>query len=113
LIAVPREPWAAQAGGVVIDIRLTPRGGRDAIEGIEQRADGRMVLKVRVRAAPSEGKANAALCTLLAGALGVATRQVEIAGGAASRIKRVRVSGDAATLIAALRHLTVEKQREV
>src|SRR4029079_1825030 len=47
LIAVAGEPWTAVAGGVMIDVRLTPRGGRDAIEGTERRADGRTVLKVR------------------------------------------------------------------
>ena len=45
---------------------LTPRGGRDAIDGIEQRADGQCVLKARVRAAAIEGEANAALVALLA-----------------------------------------------
>ena len=57
-------------GRRVLDVRLTPRGGRDAIEGVEQLADGRAVLKARVRAAPSEGEANAALCRLIADALG-------------------------------------------
>ena len=47
-----REPWTAAADGIFVDVRLTPRGGRDAIEGIESRADGRAVLKARVRAAP-------------------------------------------------------------
>jgi uncharacterized protein YggU (UPF0235/DUF167 family) len=42
-------------------VRLTPRGGRDAIDGIEPLSAGRRVLKVRVRAAASEGEANAAL----------------------------------------------------
>jgi len=54
---VAREPWTAAADGIFVDVRLTPRGGRDAIEGIESRADGRAVLKARVRAAPFEGEA--------------------------------------------------------
>ena len=62
-------------------MRLTPKGGRDAIDGIEQMADGRPVLKVRVRAAPSEGEANDALVRLIAKTLGVAPRAVELAGG--------------------------------
>jgi hypothetical protein len=93
----------ATADGVVIDVRLTPRGGRDAIDGIERRADGRAVLKVRVKAAPSEGAANAALCRLIASALGVASAQVQLAGGAKSRTKRIRVVGTPAALVAALR----------
>jgi len=105
---VSGAPWTAAADGVVIDVRLTPRGGRDAIEGIARRADGRAALKARVRAAPSAGAANEALCRLIAGRLGVAPRQVTLVAGAASRAKRVVVKGDRAALIAALRRLATE-----
>ena len=98
-------PWKATADGVVVDVRLTPRGGRDAIEGVEGRADGRAVLKVRVRVAPSEGEANRALCRLIANALDVAPRQVTVAAGATSRVKRIRVTGEPAALVRALRRL--------
>jgi len=98
-------PWHAAPDGVLVDVRLTPRGGRDVIEGIERRAGGRVVLKARVRAAPSAGAANAALCRLLAGAVGVAPRQVTLEAGATAREKRVRISGDAASLEAALSRL--------
>ena len=99
-------PWRTAADGVIVNVRLTPRGGRDAIEGIERRADGKAVLKARVRAAPFEGEANAALCLLLAGALGVAPRQVELVAGATARIKRVLVKGQADATVAALRRVT-------
>jgi len=56
---------AHRGGRLLIHIRLTPRGGRDAIDGVAQLADGRGVLKVRVRAAASEGEANAALVSSL------------------------------------------------
>jgi hypothetical protein len=59
-----QDAWTATPDGVIVDVRLTPRGGRDAIEGIERRANARVVLKARVRAAPFEGEANAALCGL-------------------------------------------------
>ncbi len=94
--------WRIEAGGLTLTVRLTPRGGRDAIDGIEQLGDGRRVLKVRVRAAASEGEANAALIALLAGALGVARRDVRLVAGATARIKRVCVAGSGATLAAAL-----------
>ena len=99
------EPWSATTDGVLVEVRLTPRGGRDAIEGIERRADGRAVLKARVRAPAHEGEANAALCRLLADALGTAPRQVKLVAGATARVKRIRIAGDAATLVAALGRL--------
>ncbi|MBI4366616.1 MAG: DUF167 domain-containing protein, partial [Deltaproteobacteria bacterium] len=49
------RPWSAIAGGIALAVRLTPKGGRDAIDGIESLADGRSVLKARVAAPPSEG----------------------------------------------------------
>jgi uncharacterized protein YggU (UPF0235/DUF167 family) len=97
--------WAPSAGGATITVRLTPKGGRDRLDGVETMSDGRAVLKARVRAAPHEGAANDALVALLARSLGVPARSVEITSGATSRIKRVSVSGDAAALAATLEKL--------
>jgi uncharacterized protein (TIGR00251 family) len=95
-------PWIATADGLLVTVRLTPKGGRDAIDGIEQLADGRMVLKARVRAAPSEGEANTALVGLLARTIGIASRRIGLVSGAATRIKRVKIEGEPAALVAAL-----------
>jgi uncharacterized protein len=95
-------PWTAAADGVVILVRLTPRGGRDAIDGVAQLADGRSVLKVRVRAPASEGEANAALVKLIARMLSVGVRDVSLVAGATARLKRVKISGAGAPLAAAL-----------
>ena len=96
------KAWAAIAGGIALSVRLTPKGGRDSIDGIELLADGRSVLKARVRAAPSEGAANDALLRLIAKAAGVPLRDVALAAGATARIKRLTISGHGPTLIAAL-----------
>ncbi len=93
----------------MLAVRLTPKGGRDCLDGIELLADGRGVLKARVRAAPSEGEANAALMRLLAHALGVPPRAVALTAGAASRVKRLTISGDAAMLIAALEKIAAAR----
>jgi len=69
-------------------------------------ADGRSVLKVRVRAAASEGEANAALIRLIARSLGVPARDVGLAAGATARIKRIRIVGPAAALVAALEKIS-------
>ena len=71
-----------------ISVRLTPRGGRDAVEGW----DGD-VLRVRVAAPPVERQANEALIRLLAKTLRVPVSRVALAAGAQSRVKLVEVSG--------------------
>jgi uncharacterized protein (TIGR00251 family) len=96
------KPWTLAADGLVVTVRLTPKGGRDAIDGIARLADGRAVVKARVRSAPSEGAANAALIRLMADALAVAPRGVSLAAGATARIKRLKIAGDGAALAAAL-----------
>ncbi len=96
------KPWTLAADGLVLAVRVTPKGGRDAIDGLELLADGRSVLKVRVRAAPSEGAANAALTKVIAAALEMAPRNVSLAAGATTRIKRVKIEGDGAALAAML-----------
>jgi uncharacterized protein (TIGR00251 family) len=103
------RPWAHTGDGVTVAVRLTPNGGRDAIDGIETLSDGRAVLKVRVRAAPSEGEANDALCKLIAKSLGVPKRDVTLAAGATARIKRLTISGDGAVLAAALEKICVPR----
>jgi len=97
--------WSAAPGGLTVTVRLTPKGGRDCLDGIQAMSDGRVVLKARVRAAPHEGAANDALIALLAKSLGVPPRSVEIASGATSRVKRVHVVGDARVLTATLEKL--------
>jgi uncharacterized protein (TIGR00251 family) len=86
---------------------VSPRASRDAIEGIVATGDGRQWLAVRLTAPPSEGAANAALIGLLAKALGVAKRDVTLASGAGSRLKRLHISGDPARLAAALERFPV------
>jgi len=99
---MPARPWTVVADGIVVVVRLTPKGGRDAVDGIEALADGRSVLKARVRAAASEGEANAALVRLLARALGVAPRDVALLSGETARIKQLRIAGPGAAFAAAL-----------
>jgi uncharacterized protein len=100
------EPWRAVSGGVQLALRVTPRGGRDAIDGIETLSDGRSVLKLRVRAIADGGEANRAVAGLLAKSLGVPKAAVQLISGATSRLKQVAILGDPAALDQALRALT-------
>jgi uncharacterized protein YggU (UPF0235/DUF167 family) len=99
------EPWRATVEGVVVACRLTPKGGRDAIEGVAKLADGKGVLLARVRSAAEGGRANDALCALLAAKLGAPVSRVLLAAGAKSRLKQVAIKGDPEALIARLRAL--------
>jgi hypothetical protein len=83
------SPWLrAVAGGVEIDVLVSPRASRDRLMGIH---DAR--LKVAVAAPPVEGEANDALVRFLASVLGVKQRQVAIARGATGKRKTIRVEG--------------------
>jgi len=84
------------AGEVRFAVRVTPRSGRDAIDGVT----GAGELRCRVSAPPADGAANKALVRLVADALGVPPSAVTIEAGAASRTKRLRVSGaDTAAIV--------------
>lgn len=99
------RPWRVTPTGLVLIVRLTPKGGRDAVDGIETLSDGRTVLKLRVRAAPTDGEANAALISLLAKTLDVVRRAVTLAAGETARIKRIEIEGDGAALAARLERI--------
>jgi uncharacterized protein len=106
------NPWRYSTGGISIALRVTPRGGRDDICGIETLADGRAVLKVRVRALAEGGEANRAVSELLAKALHVPKANVRLLSGATSRLKQIAVDGDPARLGEALRVLSSAKAKD-
>lgn len=90
----------ATRDGIVMTVRLTPRGGRDAIDGVETDAAGRAMVKARVSAPPEDGAANTALLALLARRLDLPRRAVALESGATQRVKRIHISGDATALAA-------------
>lgn len=93
-------------------VRVTPRGGRDDIDGLETLSDGRPVVKVRVRAIADGGEANRAVTELLAKAVGVPKRNVRLLSGATSRQKQIAIDGDPKQLGEALRRLVAAKPAE-
>lgn len=74
-------------------VRVTPRGGRDAIDGWVRDDAGRAVLKVRVAAAAAEGQANAATLALLAKALRRPRSSLVLLSGQTARLKRIEAEG--------------------
>ena len=73
-------------------IRVTPRGGRDAVEGWTSDDSGRAVLKVRVAASATDGQANEAVLVLLARRLGVPKSRLELVKGTTARLKLVEIA---------------------
>lgn len=78
---------------VRLPVRLTPGAAADRVDGWDVDAEGRPVLKVRVRARPVEGEANEALVKLMAKALGVPKSAVAIQRGGQSRTKILAIEG--------------------
>jgi uncharacterized protein (TIGR00251 family) len=73
---------------LILRLHVHPGAGRTAVVGRHGDA-----IKVKVGAPPADGRANAAVLSLVAETLGIPIAQVELVGGAASRSKRVRVKG--------------------
>jgi len=96
--AAPR-PWSPVTGGVRLVVRVTPRGGRDAVMGLGVDADEKPHLKLRVAAPPVDGDANEAVEKLLAKWLGVAKTAVDVVSGQTARLKTVKIDGDPVQLL--------------
>jgi uncharacterized protein (TIGR00251 family) len=96
-------------GSVLFRVRLTPKGGRDSIEGWMTASDGSSHLKARVRVAPESGKANAALIGLIAKVAEVSRSAVTIESGEKARLKTVVVTGDTSVLAITLETLGTAK----
>ncbi len=74
-------------------VRLTPKSARDSVEAIATDDSGKCHLKLRVRAVPEDGAANAALIALLAKTFGRPKSAVTLVRGAAQRVKQMRIAG--------------------
>jgi hypothetical protein len=74
-------------------VRVQPGGSADRIEGRGADDAGRVFLKVRVRARPEDGAANAAVELAVAKALGVAKSAVRVVTGGKTRLKGLEIEG--------------------
>jgi hypothetical protein len=97
-----RRPWRADQHGLSVDLQVTAGAKADRVEGVELQGDGTAVLRVRLKAPPTDGKANQALVKLLAKRWGLARSAVTLAAGATARRKRLHLAGDADALAARL-----------
>ena len=80
--------YSETAEGVVLNVRAQPRSSRSGVDGVVGDA-----LKVRIRSAPVDGKANKELVETLADFFSLPKSRVSFAGGEASKNKRILLVG--------------------
>ncbi len=86
-MAALEDAVKAADGGLRVAVRLTPKGRRDAIEGLAETADGGAEIRASVTAVPEDGKANRALVKLLSKSWGIPKSDIAIVSGATDRHK--------------------------
>lgn len=96
------KPYTTIPGGVRLAVRLTPRAGRNELDGVGLDADDCPVLRVRLAARPIKGQANEALIAFLAELLDLRKKDVTIRSGHTGRLKMVELAGAPADLSARL-----------
>jgi uncharacterized protein (TIGR00251 family) len=93
--------WRIAADGVTVPVKVQPGARRTAVLGNVPDIEGTR-LKIAVAAPPEDGRANRAVCAVLATALGVPEGTISVLHGATSRQKTLHITGDAPTLTARL-----------
>ncbi|MGN6209658.1 DUF167 family protein [Asticcacaulis sp.] len=78
---------------VKLFVRLTPKSSVERIDGWDTDDKGRRFLKVRVRAAPIEGRANEALIAFLAKSLKLPKSRLSLLTGDTARLKQIEIDG--------------------
>ncbi len=96
-------PFSLAKDGVRVALRVSPRAGRNRIDGIAAEAPAGAVLKISVTAAPEGGKANAAVIRLLSKEWRLPRGAFTITRGAGARRKTLHVAGAPDTLLARIR----------
>lgn len=88
--------YAETKEGVVVNVRAQPRSSRAGLDGLVGEA-----VKVRIRAAPVDGKANKELIETLADAFDLPKSAVRFVSGETSKLKRILLSGVTAAALRA------------
>lgn len=96
--------WQTAADGVRVAVKVQPKSRRPGVQGVAPDAEG-VRLKIGVAEPAEDGRANRAACAVLAAALGVPARDVDVVQGATSRMKTLHAAGDTAAMTARLASL--------
>ena len=90
-------PFKETSQGLFLPVQVVPRAGKSELAGIVNDA-----LKIRLKSAPVDGKANEECLRYLADCFGIARNRLSIHAGATSRKKTIFISGIGATEMAAV-----------
>ncbi len=94
MIPTEMREQLAREGRITLAVKATPKASKNEVAGVLE--DGS--LKVKVTAAPEKGKANAAICNLLAREFGVPQRNVRVVRGETAHTKHIEIAGAAARM---------------
>lgn len=97
---MPIKPQGEDAS--ILYVRVTPKAAQARMEGVAQDATGQIYLKVYVVEVAEQGKANAAVVSLLSKRLCLPKSAFELVFGERDRYKRFKVSVGAEALRRAL-----------
>ena len=97
------DPFTLDATGATLTIRATPKASKTAVTGVVALDGDATALGLRVAAPPVDGAANDEVVRFVAKQLRVGRSAVKLVAGQTSRIKRLRIEGEAVALEAALR----------
>jgi uncharacterized protein (TIGR00251 family) len=103
------SPLRPGRGGLLLDVRVTPKASRDEVSGLHTGADGAMSLAVKVTAVPDKGKANKAVIEVIAKWARLPKSAFSLVSGETERNKVLLVTGNPAgleALVAALKETT-------
>lgn len=89
--------YSETSEGVILNVRVQPRASRAGLDGLWGDA-----VKVRIRSAPVDGKANRELVETLAETFGLPKSRVAFRGGETSKTKRLLLTGMTASAVEAV-----------
>ena len=92
------SPFRVVAGGLEVQLKVTPKAAHERIEDLKPTADGGVRLAVKVTAPPDKGKANQAVVRLLAGAWSLPGSRLAVIAGVSDRNKTLLIAGADAEL---------------
>lgn len=87
--------WRTDGDDLLLAIRLTPRSAKEGTGGLWHDSAGAVWLQAQVRAVPEKGRANEALIRLLSRQLRIPAKDIVVDSGGGSRLKRLRLIGQA------------------